>query len=347
MGNLITPLFARLRKKYTRFPASCGVWLDEAQAAYWFVRARGPVFLTAVFSSQRDLVRQLIQPYRPDVVCVSAGTDYDRDIVLSQLSELENEGLRIICSRDGLLRKAFGMDDPEKNAQVWLLENGIELRPGPSEKSAIAALAALAGLFFLNDEYTYIPGTRWVLPLLTEIHPLYMLLWQVPFGEVITCADAAKALGLQWTEQAIMAELARLPAGSDVPCHRMVNRDGSLSKYFPGGSAVQKERLKWEMVPLGEGNKVILSQALWKKQKYRPLTNYLRHATANVRFVELHFDEIERILDVPLPRAARRLGNWWDNDRPYSTIWTDAGCRVARVNMQMQRITFTRSEQKQ
>lgn len=75
---------------------------------------------------------------------------------------------------------------------------------------------------------------------------------------------------------------------------------------------------------------------MWQKGgggKYFPLYNYLKKAE-NKR-VFLTYDEIEKILNTPLPQSAHKYSAWWSNGeraQKHNFSWVEAGYRVATVN---------------
>jgi hypothetical protein len=75
--------------------------------------------------------------------------------------------------------------------------------------------------------------------------------------------------------------------------------------------------------------------------KYEPLHTHL--ATSPNSVVELTLSEVERVLGVSLPPAARRYQAWWANSgHLHAKTWTSAGFR-ASVDIPAQRVTFTKS----
>jgi DNA-binding transcriptional regulator YiaG len=62
--------------------------------------------------------------------------------------------------------------------------------------------------------------------------------------------------------------------------------------------------------------------------------------------IRLTFGEIERILGTPLPPSARSSRAYWSNRAQgalQASAWLDAGYRVARIEMEAQRVMFARS----
>lgn len=77
---------------------------------------------------------------------------------------------------------------------------------------------------------------------------VYQLLERVPQGNVTTYGDIGKALGTKGY-RAIGQILHRNPDWPRIPCHRVVQKDGSLApNYGMGGPSVHFKRLKAEGV---------------------------------------------------------------------------------------------------
>src|SRR5436305_1264377 len=73
--------------------------------------------------------------------------------------------------------------------------------------------------------------------------------------------------------------------------------------------------------------------------RYRDLTFHL----ANLEQGEwtASFEEIERILRMPLPDSASKYAAWWANQgRAQSLAWESAGWKTSRVDIPNQRVTF-------
>lgn len=344
METIFSPLFTRLQQKYARFPVSCGVTLPaSANKEGCFARLRESLVLLETFQTVHQLIRLLSAPHYPEIVCLSAAPNQRRTQLFSMiLSALQAENLMVIITDVNEAGEVLDFSDNKVEIAMMLQQLGFDLRPSSSHPAASVAIAALTGYFYLNHEYETSGITGSVIPLLLEMHPLYHFLRKIPYGEVTTFADVGKTLGLQWNEQTIMAELRRLHPSVDVPGHRLVQRDGNLSTSLPEGLLAQKERLRWELVPFIARERVNLTKVHWTRQKYRPLTNFLRHSAPGSQFVELQFDQVEQILGTQLPRAARRLGSWWQDEKAYATIWQEAGCHITRVNLQTQTVTFSR-----
>lgn len=344
MSINLAPFYVRLKKRYSEFPTSCGIYLDVSPTGEnGFAWLQGRNCRTTTFHDEKELKQIMDSFYSPHVAVVCTATEVRvTQRYFSILRLLKDDKITIVTTELTPLLEAFSLIDYGRTPWCWLEENGIKILPTPSLKAYNASVTALTGYFFLNDEFEFLPELQSVVPLLLENNPLFTYLRQVPYGEVTTFAELAKLLGLHWNEKRVMSELSRLPDGAEVFGHRVVNRDGNVSEFYPEGKELQRDMLKWEMVPFLNEEAVDVKLALWTKQKYRNVTNYLRHAQQSVKFIELTFNEIEKILGFPLPRAARRLGSWWDDEMPHAYIWQGAGCRLVSVNMQRQTVAFSR-----
>jgi hypothetical protein len=79
--------------------------------------------------------------------------------------------------------------------------------------------------------------------------------------------------------------------------------------------------------------------------EYLPLHKYLDGRYADT--VVLTFAEVEDLIGIPLPDAARTDQNWWDNGdatsaSPQSQSWTRAN-RTAKANMSAKIVVFDRT----
>lgn len=90
-------------------------------------------------------------------------------------------------------------------------------------------------------------------------------IWQVvaliPQGKVATYGDVAAQAGLPGAARRVGRALKRLPKGSRIPWHRVVNAQGQIS--LPAGSAsqyTQRERLEAEGISFRGGKSLDLAQ---------------------------------------------------------------------------------------
>jgi len=73
--------------------------------------------------------------------------------------------------------------------------------------------------------------------------------------------------------------------------------------------------------------------------KYRNLTLHLANLDSDAW--ETTFQEVERVIGMPLPDSARKHRPWWANDgHAQSTSWLGAGWKTAKVDMASEKVTF-------
>ena len=90
---------------------------------------------------------------------------------------------------------------------------------------------------------------------------VYEALKQIPKGKVITYGDIAKLIGAPRCARQVGWALHNNPKPIEIPCHRVVFADGSLSKGFAfGGILAQKALLESEGVEVSEDYKVDLKK---------------------------------------------------------------------------------------
>jgi|SRR5687767_5706920 methylated-DNA-[protein]-cysteine S-methyltransferase len=89
---------------------------------------------------------------------------------------------------------------------------------------------------------------------------VWALCARIPRGQVATYADIARALGTKGY-RAVGAALNRNPYAPDVPCHRVVGSDGSLTGFASG--LEHKQRLL-----AGEGIKLVKGKVVLKDCKF-------------------------------------------------------------------------------
>lgn len=76
--------------------------------------------------------------------------------------------------------------------------------------------------------------------------------------------------------------------------------------------------------------------------QYVPLTEWLR-SMSKVNLAQLTFDQIDELLQTPLPESARQHRSWWNNDyttNRQSLAWLNAGWQVEDVDFTAGTVTF-------
>ena len=93
---------------------------------------------------------------------------------------------------------------------------------------------------------------------------LYAWLAQVPPGRVVTYGQLARLIGRPNGARWVGRQLGRLPAGTALPWHRVLNARGTSSLPLDkGGSNRQLRRLRHEGVQVVDG-RVSLSRYRWE-----------------------------------------------------------------------------------
>jgi len=92
---------------------------------------------------------------------------------------------------------------------------------------------------------------------------IYALVDSIPPGRVASYGQVARESGLPRHARLVGRALANLPAGSDLPWHRVVNAAGRISPR--PGAAVSRQRrlLRAEGVRVGEGDRIDLRAFGW------------------------------------------------------------------------------------
>jgi hypothetical protein len=80
--------------------------------------------------------------------------------------------------------------------------------------------------------------------------------------------------------------------------------------------------------------------------KFTLLEQYLRDLPIGQEEITLTFENLEQILNEPLPLAAHEESPWWGNQKPGMIIepnsWMDAGWMVDIVDLREQWVRFVR-----
>ena len=88
----------------------------------------------------------------------------------------------------------------------------------------------------------------------------YRILASVPRGKITTYSDIAHAIGSR-AYRAVGNAMNKNPYAPEVPCHRVVNRDGHLGGYA-GGIDKKEALLKSEGIEIENGHIVDLERYL-------------------------------------------------------------------------------------
>ena len=92
---------------------------------------------------------------------------------------------------------------------------------------------------------------------------VYAAVRRIPRGRVATYGQIARMIGSPRAARIVGYALSAAPA--DVPCHRVVNRQGGLSAAFsPSGRETHRLLLEMEGVAFREDGTVDLETCLWR-----------------------------------------------------------------------------------
>jgi len=81
--------------------------------------------------------------------------------------------------------------------------------------------------------------------------------------------------------------------------------------------------------------------------KYLPLDEWFRKQPSTAKQIKLTFDQVEAILESPLPASATKLKTWWTNVQPkiqsHRTAWLNNGWMVTEFDQQARWVKFVRA----
>lgn len=136
---------------------------------------------------------------------------------------------------------------------LWLAatDRGLcRLHIGGDEASWIKLIAQEMGVNLVRDDNALAEARRQLdeyfarsrhsfdLPLDAQGSPFERQVWEecshIPYGQVRTYADLARAIGAVRAARAVGSALRRNPLPIIVPCHRVLRTDGSLGGYAAG-----------------------------------------------------------------------------------------------------------------
>lgn len=94
---------------------------------------------------------------------------------------------------------------------------------------------------------------------------VYACVRQVPAGKVVTYGQVAALLGQPRSARAVGYALRSVPAGMDVPWHRVINHRGQISPRYPTeGPLLQRLLLEDEGVCFDEQARVDFAVYRWE-----------------------------------------------------------------------------------
>lgn len=96
---------------------------------------------------------------------------------------------------------------------------------------------------------------------------IYAVVRQIPMGKVATYGQIAVLAGNPRWARVVGYALHCNPAFGEIPCHRVVDREGRTAAAFAfGGSGMQRALLEKEGVGFTKEGQVDLSRHLWQPE---------------------------------------------------------------------------------
>ena len=94
---------------------------------------------------------------------------------------------------------------------------------------------------------------------------IYAVVARIPRGRVATYGQVARLAGLPRQARRVGYALHSLPAGRDLPWHRVINAQGGVSERGePRWAQIQRELLRRERVAFDERGRADLDRFGWK-----------------------------------------------------------------------------------
>ena len=105
---------------------------------------------------------------------------------------------------------------------------------------------------------------------MTTFDKIYTVVRQIPEGKVSTYGQVARLAGNPRWSRVVGYALHANPAFGQIPCHRVVNRDGRTAPAFAfGGSDVQRDMLEAEGVTFLPNGCVDMKKHFWNGEYRR------------------------------------------------------------------------------
>ncbi|MDE7330267.1 MAG: MGMT family protein [Clostridia bacterium] len=100
---------------------------------------------------------------------------------------------------------------------------------------------------------------------MTFFETVYEVVKQIPSGKVLSYGDVARLAGNPKMSRQVGWALHNNPQPGVIPCHRVVFKDGSLTRGFAfGGAEVQRDMLLKEGVEVSEDFKINMKKFRWE-----------------------------------------------------------------------------------
>ncbi len=98
---------------------------------------------------------------------------------------------------------------------------------------------------------------------------VYEIVSRIPRGRVATYGQIAAMAGSPLAARAVGTAMQNTPEYLDIPCHRVVNKSGSMSpSYAFGGADKQREMLEGEGVVFKGNGHIDIERCIWIVDNY-------------------------------------------------------------------------------
>ncbi|CAG2182081.1 unnamed protein product [Oppiella nova] len=154
-----------------------------------------------------------------------------------------------VCS-NGLHRLSTAIDhqfvpNPTAKVEVTGVDGGVDVLANPYVNDCIEWLSA----YFRNDgheEYASKPVIQFC-PFVTNSE-FYQKVWhllrnEIPFGRTISYGELAALSGNERASRAVGSAMRNNPFLLMVPCHRVINKDGTIGNFSGTGGPTLKQWL--------------------------------------------------------------------------------------------------------
>lgn len=94
---------------------------------------------------------------------------------------------------------------------------------------------------------------------------IYEIVADIPEGQVATYGQIAWMAGRPNAPRVVGYAMSRVPAGLNLPCHRVVNKEGKLAPYHVfGGERLQRNLLEEEGITFLENGCIDMKKCQWR-----------------------------------------------------------------------------------
>lgn len=98
----------------------------------------------------------------------------------------------------------------------------------------------------------------------TFVEKVYEQVARIPFGKISTYGKIGELAGYPGAAREVGVAMSRVPEKSDLPCHRVVNKNGTLAPgYAFGGKEKQRKLLLQEGITFREDGLIYIEKHMW------------------------------------------------------------------------------------